>query len=191
MSRNLLLYLLPLGLLAAGLYLGFFGNWADDQERDFPPLEAQGQSDSVDGQDSRSYPAGSRGSPEGGDERVIREFVPDLRGRDALKRDGPVPDEDNLDEDSDYQLIYQALRSPEPEERAFALSKLGSDSQILLACLEALREPDKEMRKGAVLALETLEDPYATSVLERVARLDPSQEVRTVASEVLERRTDP
>ena len=178
MSRNLLFYLFPLGFLAVGLYLGVSGNSADGQERDFPPLEVQGQIDGVDGQDSRSYP-------------VIREFAPDLRGRDALKRDGPVPDEDNLNEDSDYQLIYQALRSPEPNERAFALSELGPDSQILLACLEALKEPDKEMRKGTVLALETLEDPYVISVLERVARLDPSEEVRTVALEVLERRTDP
>ncbi|MDA2924415.1 HEAT repeat domain-containing protein [Acidobacteria bacterium AH-259-L09] len=189
MSRNLLLYLLPVGLLAVGVYLGFSANSPDDGESRSPPLKVQSQSESVDPEASRSYPAPPQESLEDGDERVAFSPAPELKGKDAQKRDGPVPEEDDV-----HQLIDEALRSSESEDRAFALSELGllePTSQILLACLEALNDPDEEVRGEAVLALEMLEQHSAIPVLQRVTEEDPSEEVREAASEALKYLMNP
>ena len=58
--------------------------------------------------------------------------------------------------------------------------------EILTTCLEALKDPEEEVREEAVLALETLEDPSAIPALETVARDDPSEDVRDAAVEALE-----
>ncbi len=181
MSRNLLTCVLPVGLLAMGLYSGLSRNSPDDEEGRTGTLKVPGQSEKPD--TSQSHLALPQGSPEKRNERVT--FNPTVLGRSqAEKRDGPVPEEDEV-----YQLIDEALHSTEAEDRAFALSELGllePESDILLACFEALGDSEEDVRVEAALALEMLEEPAAIPLLRVVADRDPSQEVRETAAEAME-----
>jgi len=80
-------------------------------------------------------------------------------------------DEAELKEELD-QLIEEALHASDPDDRAYAVNELsGWDAtpEVLTACLEALNDPEEEVREEAVLALETLEDPSVIPELQRVA----------------------
>ena len=186
MSRNLLLSLLTVVLLATGLYLGFSRNSLDEEERHPAPLKVQSQS--VKPEASKSRTALPGGSLEKRNERAILNLAV-LGSSEAQKRDGPVPEEDDV-----YQLIEEALQSSEAQDRAFAVSELGllePTSEIFLACLEALKDTEEDVRAEAVLALEMLEEPAAIPVLQRVIEVDLSQEVREAATEALESLMNP
>ena len=93
-----------------------------------------------------------------------------------------------------YPLIDEALHAAKPEDRASAVSELGlldSTPEILFACLDALKDPDEDVRVDAVLALEMLEELTVIPVLQRVTERDPSEEVRETAAEAIESLMNP
>ncbi len=174
MPRNLLLSLLAVGPLAIGLYLGLSRNSLDEEESRSAA--------------SKSHTALPQGAFERRSERAT--LNPSVLGNSEVqKRDGPVPEQDDV-----YQQIEEALQSSEAEDRAFALSELGlldPTPEILLACFEALSDPEEYVRVEAALALEMLEEPAAVPVLRRVLEVDPSHEVREMAAEALESLMNP
>ena len=102
---------------------------------------------------------------------------------DAAKRSGSAPELSEL-----HRLIGKALYFHKAEERASAFSELGllePTPQILFACGRGLQDPQEEVRLEAVLALETLEDPYGIPLLREVIERDPSSHVREAALESL------
>ncbi len=140
MSRNLLLSLLTLGFLATGLYLGLSRNSLDEEKSRSAASWVRSQS--VKPEASKSHTALPQGAFERRSERA--NLNPSVLGNSEVqKRDGPVPEEDDV-----YQLIEEALQSSQAEDRAFALSELGlldPTPEILLACFEALSDPEEEL----------------------------------------------
>ncbi len=186
MPRNLLLSLLTLGFLATGLYLGLSRNSLDEEESRSAASWVRSQS--VKPEASKSHTALPQGAFVKRSERAT--FNPSVLGNSEVqKRDGPVPEEDDV-----YQLIEEALQSSQAEDRAFAVSELGllePTSEIFLACFEALGDSEEDVRVEAALALEMLEEPAAIPLLRVVAERDPSQEVRETAAEALESLMNP
>ena len=104
----------------------------------------------------------------------------------AAKRMGTAPEEVD---DEIWQLIDQALRAQDKDDREFALSELSLrdlSPEIAWACLEALKDPSSEVREEAVLALEMLEVVEAIPVLQSLQMDDPSEEVRDAAQQAVE-----
>ena len=97
------------------------------------------------------------------------------------------------DEDT-LQLIDEALHSADADDRASAVSDLGSaepTTEVWLALLTTLRDSDEEVRLETILALESLENPAAIPVLKRIAAEDRSEEVREAAAEALDYLVNP
>jgi hypothetical protein len=104
-------------------------------------------------------------------------------GREDLKR--PV---NALDTDPVERIVQAALYDPDPEERKYAISELAMIdelSRLWVVCLRALEDRDHDVRLEAVLALENFGDRSLT-VLQTVARSDPSMEVRDAALDTVE-----
>ncbi len=83
----------------------------------------------------------------------------------------------------------QALRNPSPRLRALAARALGEtrDAAAVPALLEALRDPDDEVRLGAVQALGRIGRTAAPAVpVLREALRDPRPEIRAAAARSLD-----
>lgn len=88
------------------------------------------------------------------------------------------------------RTIEEALYAEKPEVRAVAVSRLGffpRETRVVETCLQALLDPEAEVRVEAALALNTLGALAATPDLQRTARSDPSPEVRRAADEAVRR----
>ena len=186
MSKNLSVGLLLAGLVAFGLYRGLSEN--SSVQTVTPSAASEARSPSPGSFDSRRpSPDFSGDSTDGQSEDFRLNFVPGWEDRNARKRGAPpieVEDEEEL-----HELIEEALHAPDSDDRVYAVSELALwdlTPEILTTCLEALKDPEEEVREEAVLALETLEDPSAIPALETVARDDPSEDVWDAAVEAFE-----
>jgi hypothetical protein len=193
MSKKSWVVLLIAALVTIGVYRNL--SRSSSLQQVTSSARSEGLGSSPGSSESRRPSVEFSGASTGGNSESLGfSSVPGWEDRSAKKRSAPpIQDEDENDEGEKKeeldQLIDEALHASDPDDRAYALNELGlwdATPEVLAACLEALDDPEEEVREEAVLALELLEDPSVIPALQRVAREDPSEDVRESAVEALE-----
>jgi HEAT repeat protein len=91
------------------------------------------------------------------------------------------PISDERTELSDQHLIRQVKYAADPEDRASGLKSLGfrkATPEIVQVCVDALVDPNEEVRVEAALALDTLQEVSAIPSLIDALKNEASNKVR-------------